>query len=828
MSRQRKGRVVKTGREHWVDSIRRGGGFRNQPHVPSGQVSSRSMTYSEQLREEEQQQQFPQHHQQQQQSFLQSLMTDASNPLAITESRPTSRKNPNVLLQAYGLSTSRKKRQPKGRERIDKEFEGKDRVLALKKSNQEKDAEINLLKGRLNVLKKQMSLKDKDLEDVLDEALRAQERGQPRPVASHVHLVSSLKNKLFEAEAEASTLQAQLDSAQSRLKFTKIEEIELEVTIYYNEVLRLRTLLKERKNGTYESDEDDDVAERDFQVNHDLKDSIHLLQEENGELKLALAQAKQQIEKITTELGGVSDKVDEFGSMSRVKLLQEVRALIKELHEKESAMIALHENVKLISQEKLETGKELKKAKKAIMKMEGDIVGLNAHVSTLESSNTKLTKEIGRMARTTAQDVLQPVVDQQRETMKTYMETIQSLQPLIETQTSELSRKLDKLNSNDEESRKLQEHHASLLLSLPKDPYVYDEHNTKKKKKTKTKKKMKKKGDNEEDGVLSSSSSSSISPISSGNEVDEDDVKEHQVNKENVKMSLEEKNKSITILQSLVRGHSARKRIMSQLKERKWQTATAKQHNKERAKEHLAAPVTKPVSSLTITQSPPRIKRGVEGRVLAATEEKGDKSKETQPTKVFVRKGNGPAKEVNLKDNLKSDRPSPKSPKKDNVDDLELSLNTTTYSDVFEEDDDDDNDDDDEDDASSGMSSSFLSSEHNNTPAKNRMVDFNDEEGVAAPKRPPTRERPARPRRHVNRGGVASYSSPKSQVQEQFRRQSKERMNHGTNHFDSEFGMSDDEDDDDGDNNKSDASTTDDEISGQDHPGLALHIEDEF
>eukprot|EP00049_Salpingoeca_infusionum_P016538 m.339308 g.339308 ORF g.339308 m.339308 type:complete len:284 (+) comp16094_c1_seq7:169-1020(+) len=129
-----------------------------------------------------------------------------------------------------------------------------DQVFALKKEILAHKTETAILKGKVNQLKAVVRAKDKQLDDLLEEAegtvssAVSSSRTSTTKTAS-IRLVAQLKSKLVREEQAKEALQAKLDAATAQMKHTVVSELQAEVLVYYNEAMRLQQLLDAEDRG---------------------------------------------------------------------------------------------------------------------------------------------------------------------------------------------------------------------------------------------------------------------------------------------------------------------------------------------------------------------------------------------------------------------------------------------------------------------------------------------------------------------------------------------------------------------------------------------------
>ncbi|XP_065191885.1 IQ domain-containing protein E-like [Sycon ciliatum] len=171
-----------------------------------------------------------------------------------------------------------------------------DEVADLRKIGRSHEHERNLLAGRVRHLEEEMNRKDKRIASFLDsgyvernEAVRT--RGASSAKAENMTMLSVLKRKVHSLETSLRQRDSELGQLRMDVKTTSLEELQIKVDTYYEEVLRLRHALADRRAA----EQDTTRIEQSAQQIKSLSASLQRVTERNEELQQEKKQLKKDV-----------------------------------------------------------------------------------------------------------------------------------------------------------------------------------------------------------------------------------------------------------------------------------------------------------------------------------------------------------------------------------------------------------------------------------------------------------------------------------------------------------------------------------------------------
>ncbi|XP_051559681.1 IQ domain-containing protein E-like isoform X2 [Myxocyprinus asiaticus] len=163
-------------------------------------------------------------------------------------------------------------------------------IIDLKKTIQVQKAESDKMKAKLRRLEEDNTKKDRQIEQLLDPAKDPEyARGLVDKKTDHRSIINGLKRRILRLEQQCKEKENTLSQLQSDLKTTNMQEMQITVETYYEEVHRLRALLesteKSNKAMSKESRRQNKVLSATVLK---LTKAVKQLEDENQELKKEL------------------------------------------------------------------------------------------------------------------------------------------------------------------------------------------------------------------------------------------------------------------------------------------------------------------------------------------------------------------------------------------------------------------------------------------------------------------------------------------------------------------------------------------------------------
>eukprot|EP00730_Choanoeca_flexa_P008904 TRINITY_DN12556_c0_g2_i19.p2 TRINITY_DN12556_c0_g2~~TRINITY_DN12556_c0_g2_i19.p2 ORF type:complete len:651 (+),score=145.23 TRINITY_DN12556_c0_g2_i19:4874-6826(+) len=463
-----------TGREHWVAAMQSGRGMNQAPRPGAPPYSHGNPATARS-------------------AYLTQVMKHA--------------KKTGVLAHPYSqrpVSGSKSRRRPKSAAAAaSKRGDGdiialKEQMLELKKALVNYEQENKTLKSTILQLENTCKRKDNDIEELLEAAKLAQSsrpstgRALPRPPGmgqaggDDKHLVISLRHQLTALKSENKSLSSQLDKVARTLKATRIEELELEVTQYYQEVLRLRLLLRENgvnttktnrklKTVSLEDDGDPSYITKDSQQYKAMKEqldksraSAESLQQDLNAAMSAIEKLKEDFEAQRRELGGEEGSPGELQRLSRKELLakaQTQQQTIKEFKSKlastnktknqsESERDKLRQELSQLEEANGRQREEQQRNKSALKRQKQELKELKEANVNLLAKNTSLSEQFADALKA-SQDIdvagqLAPMLKAQTAALESQLKQLSKLdtiEPLLQSQATSLQEQIKSLHS---------------------------------------------------------------------------------------------------------------------------------------------------------------------------------------------------------------------------------------------------------------------------------------------------------------------------------------------------------------------------------------------
>eukprot|EP00043_Microstomoeca_roanoka_P016621 m.170908 g.170908 ORF g.170908 m.170908 type:complete len:781 (+) comp16491_c0_seq1:88-2430(+) len=705
-----------------------------------------------------------------------------------------------------GSAGSRRKQRPsaRGKASISRDEElasadAADQIYELKKEIRAWQTENNVLKAEVNTLKVKYARKERELQDILEEAVQDPSSATLRPKATNMHFISRLKAKVADAEHEAEQLRAELDTTHAKLKFTRIEELELEVTTYYNETLRLRALLNEGVHLSSHDETTSKEAGKHHATGYLPPSAAELkkLQEKCTFLEAEVETLQLELDKTKAEFGpsNQAEKADEFDSMSRQQLLTEIRSLaddFKQLQQQHHKLQNDHDEA--VKAQETNT-KETKRLRKKLDRTEHDLELATEKVQLLEQTNQAILQQLSAATQFKPdlfRENFQPLLDAHASSLQRRLEQLDALEPLFKSHSEALAAKMEQLEEQTKAAREVQEKHAEALKIIPAELTAKAE----------------------EDQQRTDAARS---------------LQRHwRQRRARHELKKEDKDEKIAKLQAVFRGHAARKRLMKELEERSWRRVQGESDSDDEAIMHSE-------SSLGPSQ-----RKNMERRKTRESGSSGMQKRTFGKSKDTV-VGKQQRRRTSRKDQVLNDENNHSDEDDDNQNAAVDSRGEEDTDDEEEEEEAEEDEEEEEDqDEGDGRGKTRKDTTRKQKTSRNDSSSANH----IRPNRPPTREKPAQPH-HRFQGRNSRVSSAQSNIghedtrptssgstrsseprqpklsrtitplqQQPSQKQATERVRTS---LQSELGV-----------NSSVDATTDDEISDSEHPGLALPIEDEL
>ncbi|KAK7166610.1 hypothetical protein R3I93_006381 [Phoxinus phoxinus] len=172
-----------------------------------------------------------------------------------------------------------------------------DEIIDLKKTIQSLKAESDKMKAKLRRLEEDNTKKDRQIEQLLDPAKDPDyARGLVDRKTDPRSIINGLKQRILRLEQQCKEKENALSQLQSDLKTTNMQEMNITVETYFEEVQRLRTLLEsaERSNKM----ERKDIRRQNKTLSATvlkLTKTVQQLEDENQELKKELTQEEMSM-----------------------------------------------------------------------------------------------------------------------------------------------------------------------------------------------------------------------------------------------------------------------------------------------------------------------------------------------------------------------------------------------------------------------------------------------------------------------------------------------------------------------------------------------------
>ncbi|EDQ85360.1 uncharacterized protein MONBRDRAFT_29302 [Monosiga brevicollis MX1] len=451
-------------------------------------------------------------------------------------------------------------------------------MLALKEQQQQIQQQLRVyehenkvLKANIIQLETQAKRKDQDIEELL--ATHHNLEGATRPATGSTtakrdpaaaRQIVGLRNQLNLLKRDHQTLQRRYDQLSSSVKAARLDELELEVTQYYNEVLRLRYLLRQAGGDDVttgslvpaaSADDGAYISSNVVELKR-LQDQFAAatvqIEDLNARLEVATQREATLLEdaaKLRAELGGDEevDSDDEDADVKRMTRKQAVaqaarqrkahRALetehqqvSRDLKEARSELKTLRRNLERLQDEQSHTGSSLQESRKHTDSYKDQVASLQATVQEMSQTNARLQDQLVAALNKSAAP---PDFEAQ-------------LAPLFEKHNAELRSRLKRLDDID---HRLQEHTDTLRQEFGQ-VHAQAQAQTK-----------------ELDQVAEALPQQIEAAVKL-----QSNWRRYRAQKEvkQLRLSREEKNQRIAQLQAVLRGHLARVQLLRDLQERAW------------------------------------------------------------------------------------------------------------------------------------------------------------------------------------------------------------------------------------------------------------------
>ncbi|KAM9179011.1 IQ domain-containing protein E isoform 1-T1 [Mergus octosetaceus] len=210
-----------------------------------------------------------------------------------------------------------------------------DEIIELKKTIQAQKNEGDRMKTKLRRLEEENNRKDKQIEQLLDPSKCSElARALSEKKSDNGWVVSGLKQKVLKLEQQCKEKDNAINKFQSDLKTNNLEEMRMAMETYYEEVHRLQVLLA-KSETMRKNTEDRDTQKRLKALNAAvlrLSRNIKELQDENRSLKEDLDHV------VSTSLA--SNKTKNYSEWSKQRLVRRILELEKKLGAMENTRVS--------------------------------------------------------------------------------------------------------------------------------------------------------------------------------------------------------------------------------------------------------------------------------------------------------------------------------------------------------------------------------------------------------------------------------------------------------------------------------------------------------
>ena len=183
-------------------------------------------------------------------------------------------------------------------------------IQKLKKQVHSLSEERVMLKTRVIRFDYELARKEKEIEDLLKQKSLVDQNGQYAQMRSENNLIKSLKRRVRSLESAVAEKEDDISRLKADARYTRVQELELELKTYYNESRRLQKLLDSQSRDHIMQ------AASLSQVDKKLENRLQLLQEKNMHHKVVNKNLRHEIMSLQEELERARSQADAGGRYS--------------------------------------------------------------------------------------------------------------------------------------------------------------------------------------------------------------------------------------------------------------------------------------------------------------------------------------------------------------------------------------------------------------------------------------------------------------------------------------------------------------------------------
>ncbi|XP_067935175.1 IQ domain-containing protein E-like isoform X2 [Watersipora subatra] len=266
-----------------------------------------------------------------------------------------------------------------------------DEVLELRKQIGVLDKDSSLLRAKLRRVEEDNLKKEKEIESLMDPTKSGDLRRtltDRKPDSSAV--VHSLKQKIMRLEQQVREKEQSISTMKSDVRATNLEELRLKMEMFYQEIIRLRSMKTATTPRQPPKSASKETKETPSKIKA-LNDTILRMNEKNVRLTAENKSLKEDLEQLMAQVADTKERKLEYEDMSKRELASKLAKLEGKLESQKSK----GDSASLISQD---TGSTRLRAD-TLGKLELD-GSLAERLELLDKRETELLEEIKRLKST--------------------------------------------------------------------------------------------------------------------------------------------------------------------------------------------------------------------------------------------------------------------------------------------------------------------------------------------------------------------------------------------------------------------------------------------
>ncbi|KAM4697777.1 IQ domain-containing protein E [Rhinophrynus dorsalis] len=331
-----------------------------------------------------------------------------------------------------------------------------DQIIDLKKMLQAQKSESDIMKTKLRRLEEENSRKDRQIEQLLDPSRSSEfTRSLVDKRSDSSLVVNNLKQKILKLEKQCKEKDNALGKLQTELKTTNLDEMKIAMETYYEEIQRLQLLLAKAETSERRSPLESKDSQKQQKI---LKSAVLRLSKQVKELHDENQGLKADMDR-TVPQSPASTRTKDYSEWSKQRLMRRISELEKKLEKLEKASLSSAEPEKPVrvsvasssgqgegpTQLKPDLHEECERLRNLVKKIKEDRGALQTLLGTKESELKKLQQE-----KTDLEKQLQRVKErnEEREEINRLRQKIKNLEAKLEDEKREKEAALEAMKKN--------------------------------------------------------------------------------------------------------------------------------------------------------------------------------------------------------------------------------------------------------------------------------------------------------------------------------------------------------------------------------------------